>query len=429
MKTLRVVAWLGFLFLGGFTGLGQNFVGTNSPGTGTNYTFTVGSGATNLSLVISNNATVYSYLLVSKGGTPTDTSFNFASRLTGQTNQINLEAPEFVTGTYGLRVSTPAASATQPFSVIFTTNRTNLRSAGYPVSKPLVFSDHGQPGEYGFRCVELFSGGYAVQFADRLADRLSSTNTTTPGLYIRRNQLPTTGSYDKAVAPGQPIDTIIFTSAEATNSTYFIGVYQPLGAASSANYVLSTELASITTLTWDPGTTDAGTQVFTNQSLTGGDYYFAITSQNTADQVWRTALNVKTNEADVYMSLQGNPCRSHEFVFIRIKARGFGWFCAGAGAAIHARPELVYFGPRHSGFSVEPGVTGGSVCAATLPALAADASSSGSDGNDGGGRSMHFFKTTISPNTLAWRLWLNGLGNQIYVKQSAAPVPYNTSYV
>src|ERR1039457_2540992 len=41
----------------------QTFVGTNAPGQGSNFTFTAGVGATNLSLVVSNNATAYSYLL------------------------------------------------------------------------------------------------------------------------------------------------------------------------------------------------------------------------------------------------------------------------------------------------------------------------------------------------------------------------------
>src|SRR5215469_11713791 len=126
-----------------FPAFAQPFIGTNSPGTGSNFTFTVGAGATNLSLVVSNNATAYSYLLLKKGGTPTDTVFDFAARLTGQTNEINLESPEYTATTYGLRVSTPATSTAQSFHVVLTTNRTDLRSAAYPVIKPLVFSTTG----------------------------------------------------------------------------------------------------------------------------------------------------------------------------------------------------------------------------------------------------------------------------------------------
>src|ERR1039457_1726394 len=133
MNRRRFWRWLVCFLSAGLSVSAQTFVGTNSPGQGTNFTFTVVAGATNFSLVVSNSATTYSYLLVKKGGTPTDTSFDFAARLNnGLTNEINLEAPEFATGSYGLRVSTPATSTTQGFSVALTTNRTDLRSAGYP---------------------------------------------------------------------------------------------------------------------------------------------------------------------------------------------------------------------------------------------------------------------------------------------------------
>jgi len=231
----------------------QTFVGTNAPGQGSNFTFTVSAGATNLSLVVSNNATAYSYLLLKKGGTLTDTVFDFAARLNGQTNEVNLESPEYAAATYGLRVSTPATSATQPFQVVLTTNRTDLRSAGYPVLKPLVFSTTGNltntgPGAWQYFQVDMPSNlltGWRIVLSTNIAGG-------NPDLYVRRGALPTTGSYDKA-SVNQAIDTIIFTSAEATNSTYFIGVYLPAGPSSSTTYTLSTELASITTLTWDPG--------------------------------------------------------------------------------------------------------------------------------------------------------------------------------
>src|SRR5271165_3688634 len=111
MKTILSGLSLCSMLLLGLPASAQTFVGTNSPGVGTNFTFTIGAGATNLSLVVSNSASAYSYLLVKQGGTPTDTVFDFAARLDGQTNEIDLEAPEFATGTYGLRVSTPATSA------------------------------------------------------------------------------------------------------------------------------------------------------------------------------------------------------------------------------------------------------------------------------------------------------------------------------
>ena len=82
----------------------QTFVGTNAPGQATNFSFTLGASATNLSLIISNAPATYSYLRLAKGRTPTDTDFDFIARLNGTTNKINLESPEFIATNYGLRV-------------------------------------------------------------------------------------------------------------------------------------------------------------------------------------------------------------------------------------------------------------------------------------------------------------------------------------
>jgi hypothetical protein len=129
--------------LSALSGQAGSFVGTNSPGRGTNFTFTLPAGVTNLSLVVSNNASAYSWLFLQSNGVPVTNSYEFTSRLVGSSNQINLEPPEFATGEYGLLVFTPSNSATQAFNVILTTNRPDLRTANYPVSKPLVFSTTG----------------------------------------------------------------------------------------------------------------------------------------------------------------------------------------------------------------------------------------------------------------------------------------------
>ena len=121
----------------------QEFTGTNAPDSSRNFSFSLASGATNLSLVVTNTSSAWSYLLLKKGGTPTDADFDFASRLDGVNNQINLRAPEFTATNYGLRVRTPAASAQHAFTVVLTTNRTDLTSAAYPVLKPLAFSTTG----------------------------------------------------------------------------------------------------------------------------------------------------------------------------------------------------------------------------------------------------------------------------------------------
>jgi hypothetical protein len=399
----------------------QTFPGTNAPGTGTNFTFTVGSAATNLSLVISNNAAAYSYLLLKFGGTPTDTVFDFASRLVGQTNQINLEVPQFASGTYGLRVSTPAASGTHAFQVVMTTNRTDLRSAAYPVLKPLAFSTTGfltntGAGAWHYFQVDvpsnLLTGWRIVLSTNGLA------GNPDPDLYVRRGAVPTTGLYEKA-SINQNIDTITYLSGEATNGTYFIGVYLPSGVPSTCSYSLSAELASVTTLTWDPGTTDAGTQVYTNLSATGGDYFFAITSQNTANQVWRTVLNVQSGEADVYLRFGSLPTTgAYNYASTRLGSDGFVL----SQLASQFSPGQNWYLLVHATPGAQWNLVTGEAYVQQLPPLAPDASSGATVTM--GAEGMHFFKTTISSNTLAWRLGLNGLANQLYVKQTAAPHPY-----
>src|SRR5690606_26957963 len=121
----------------------QPFTGTNAPNTGSDYAFAVGAGVTNLSLVVSNNAGAYSYLLLKRGGTPTASAFDFIARLNGATNQISLENPEFAATNYGVRLFTPAASAQHGFNVVLHTNHSAIRSATFPAIKPVTFSTTG----------------------------------------------------------------------------------------------------------------------------------------------------------------------------------------------------------------------------------------------------------------------------------------------
>jgi hypothetical protein len=100
-----------------FTTAAQTFSGTNAPNTGTNFSFTVGAGATNLSLVISNSATAYSHLYLKRGGPAATNDFDFVARLNGQTNQINLELREFAVIDQGKNFSpaTDQRGAPRPF--------------------------------------------------------------------------------------------------------------------------------------------------------------------------------------------------------------------------------------------------------------------------------------------------------------------------
>ena len=281
-----------------------------------------------------------------------------------------------------------------------TTNRTDLRTPGYPVLKPAVFATTGGLSN------APSSNGWAVFQVDvptnmsgwRLV--LSATGAD-PDLYVRRGQPPTTSAYDKRSA-GQPVDTIIFDNTEATNFTYFIGVLLPAGTATNTVFSLTTEAGWLNVLTWDPGVADAGTQTYVNSSSSGGDYYFRVASQTTASGAWRTALKVLSGEADVYLR-QGARAETNAYSYRSIRAGSDGFVLAQAN---QFNPGQDWFLTVHASPGAQWTLLSGEAYIQQLPPLAADGSSGGvgSIGPEG----MRFFKTTMSPGTLAWRIYLTG---------------------
>lgn len=403
----------------------QPFVGTNAPGGATNYLLTIPVAATNVSFVVSNNGTAYSHLLLKRNGTPTDTDYDFISRLNGRTNQINLELPEFQTGDYGLRVRTPSGSLTHAFNVVMTTDRQDLRSGGYPVLKPHAFTTTGTLTN------NLVNGTWHYFQVDvptnlpgwRIVLSTNSGSASNPDLYVRKGQIPAQFTYDKA-SVNQAMDTITFTDTESTNFTYFIGVYLPPTALGQATYTLSAEIGYLTQLTWDPGTNHLGSRVFTNASLTGGDYFFRITTQNPNVGAWRTALYVDSGEADLAL-------RAFTFsdVYSQYTARQSARI--GSDGWVYHSSEFAAAQDWYIVVRATPGAQwrlfSGDVYVQNLGTLAADASSS-SGPVPMGAEGMRFFRTTTTVNTLAWRLWLSGGNNQILVRNTSVPHPRSTSY-
>ena len=399
--------------------LAQTFIGTNAPGQGTNFAFTISAAATNLSLVISNWTSVYSYLLLAKGRMPTESDFDYISRLNGATNQINLEQPEFAVTNYGLRVFTPTSSLGHAFTVVLTTNRTDLRQPAYPVLKPVAFSltgtitNPGGAGAFHYVQVDVPTNlpGWRIV--------LSTTNANAD-LYVQRGARPTTSTYLKA-SSGQPVDTIVLNESEATNGTYFIGVYIPADPVTNSVYTLTAEVGWLRTLSWDPGTTDTGTQVYTNTSASGGDYYFKITTQNTANGAWRSALRVLSGEADLYLR-QGAPAQTNNYTHASKRIGSDGVVLA---QTAQWSPGQDWYLTVHATPGAQWTLLTGEAYVEQLPPLAAD----GSSGTNAviGPEGMRFFKTTITTGTLAWRLGLNGGTNTILVDDTRAPVLYGSA--
>ena len=171
--------------------------------------------------------------------------------------------------------------------------------------------------------------------------------------------------------------------------------------------------APMAVLAWDPGQTALGTAVLPNPNTNGGNYWFQISPQTPSVGVWRTALNVHAGAASVYLS-QGSPPTASSYAFSSQQAGSNGFIVdASQFSAGQSWYILVNASPN-----AQWNLVSGDAFVFNLGALAADASSSTNVSI--GAEGMVFFTTTLPANTLAWQLWLNGLTNTIYVKQSSA---------
>ena len=191
---------------------------------------------------------------------------------------------------------------------------------------------------------------------------------------------------------------------------------------SNAATTTITVQTAITELVWDPGLTAAGTAVLANPNTNGGRYWFKIATQNTSVGAWRTALRVLAGDADVYLTQGGLPqTYSSSYASTRVGSDGFvlhsSQFSAGQDwfLLVNATTNAQWI------------LLTGEAFAHNLGALATGDSSS--TNVTIGPEGMAFFKTTVPSDTFAWRLGLNGATNQVLVRKSAAPHPYNNSSI
>jgi len=215
-----------------FPAAAQSFTGTNQPGAGSLFNFSVPTGVTNLSLTISNSSTAFSYLYLKLGGNAAVTNYDFASRLDRTNNSVNLELPELVSATnYTLWVQTPTTSLVDAFSVNLTTNRVDARLASMPILKPIAFSVSGSlsAGDANYFQIDVPTNLVGWRLV------LTATGTADADIYLQRGGLPSTTSYLKA-SVNRTIDTLFLSNLEATNGTYFVLVTIPQSDVGNATY-------------------------------------------------------------------------------------------------------------------------------------------------------------------------------------------------
>jgi hypothetical protein len=399
----------------------QTFLGTNQPGAGSSFQFTLAAGTTNLSLMVPNSSTAFSHLYLKRGGVASLTNYDFVSRLDRTTNSINLEPPELVAGAnYGLWVYTPTSSLAQAFTVSLTTNRADARLASMPILKPLAFSVSGTVAAGG---AQYFQVDVPTNLPGwRLV--LTSSGTADADLYIQRGALPSQTSFLKR-STGRAIDTVFLDSPEATNATYFISVLVP-GTVGSATYTLGAEIAPVVTLNWEPGTTPSAVTAYTNQSALGGDYFFKITTVNPNWGAWRTRLDVQSGEADLFLRLTNLPTPTvYDYSSTQPGSDGLV-LLTNQPVTVPFKAGQVWYAMVTATPGAQWSIYSGNLFITPLPSPAAD--TSGGTNTVFAPEGMNFYRLTINSNTIAWRLGLGGLTNNVFVHTNAPAFTSSTSY-
>ncbi len=390
---------------------GQTYSGVNAPGGFTQFQFNLNQGATNLSITVTGSATAYSHLLLRAGSAPSDVSFDFIAAAAGS-NALHIEGGDLQKTNYVLRVRTPASSAAHAFNVTIATNQTDLGSAAKPITKNLNGRAEGQVSRGEWRYYRFEVTGEVPGWQCSV-----SANHAYPEVYVRRDGVPSTSSWLKR-SLGQVNDLMAFTGAEASTGYYVVGLQAPASAPLPAMpFTLQSQIVQFVELSWDPGTSHAGTMVHSQTTAEAGYYHFKVTTQPSLVGGWRTALNVIRGEARIFLSKGVAPSpSSFDYKSENIGSDGFV-----TPPADFAPGQDWYFMVQADADSEWTLVTG-EPYVQNLGSLSPD-SSSGSGPVDIGPEGIRYFKTTIPPNTLAWRLWLKGATNQILVKNTAIPHP------
>ncbi len=235
----------------------------------------------------------------------------------------------------------------------------------------------------------------------------STSSSVSTNYYTYRSEETGSDSIVQSLSPGQ---------------TWYILVEAQAGA----QWSLFAGDVHVTELTWDPGTAEAGSEVFTNLDTDGGAYYFKLTTQAPALDTWRTALEILSGEADLYIRQNALPyvnSLGHAYTDSSTLAGDDGFLrylshSSGAGQ--------VWYILVQSDAGATWSLLSGEVYVEDLGALAADGSS-GSGLKTIPPEGTRYFKTTIPADALAWRLWLqdstgtNTLNNHFYIRHGYNP--------
>ncbi|MEY4568901.1 MAG: hypothetical protein RLZZ398_340 [Verrucomicrobiota bacterium] len=189
-------------------------------------------------------------------------------------------------------------------------------------------------------------------------------------------------------------------------------------------------------LTWDPGTTEAGTEILSQTNTRSGRHYFRINTQGTDIGAWRSRLTVTSGQADLYFFNGTLPQTLTGYTHRSIQTGSDGLVLRSDQYTAGQTWYLVVSSTAGSQWSI----VSGRAWVRDLGGLAwTDSNSNGTYDigepalPSGGSTSippegLRFFKTSVPAGAPAWSLWLNGSTRDIAVRKSFVPFHSAASY-
>jgi len=229
--------------------------GTNAPGTGADFPFTIPANCTGLRIHFAAQTNAgHSYLYLKKNGSPTEIDFDYVSRSDLWTNRICIEPPEFdpAITNYGLRVFTPPASPTHSFVVAIIANAPD-RALVRPAIKPASFTTTGVLTNSASKPLARWQV-FQVDVPTALASwriTAQTTNNLFADLYLSKELPPDTNAWLRASLSGNPRE-LVLTNGQVAAGTWFIGVHLPLAETNTTYSITAT--ATLPEMPPDPAT-------------------------------------------------------------------------------------------------------------------------------------------------------------------------------
>ncbi|MCW1912394.1 hypothetical protein OJ996_02345 [Luteolibacter sp. GHJ8] len=192
---------------------------------------------------------------------------------------------------------------------------------------------------------------------------------------------------------------------------------------------------TVTVLAWDPGTAEAGTEVFSNTNTRAGRHFFKVTTQSSDIGGWRSRLTVTSGEAALYFSKTILPTTSssthssvqtgsdglvlrddqfaanEEWTLMVFATEGAQWNLVSGKPYVHDLGALPFTDANSNGqYDIGEAVSAQNAPAAPMPP-----------------EGIRFYKSVLPTGTPGWSLWLNGSNREIALRSNKLPFHNHTN--